>query len=410
MKIKAFDFLSKYVSEYKISYLLEAGGPCGVLLLFRPILYSIFSRRRDLNAYASVDSSALIFIAYAFIGFIVALRELSSSNFNLGPKMLRHSGLNVFLMFSILSFASMFWSVNLQLTGFRAFECLGMFLMIVMTLNRLFSYHNLNLVLDWSILWAVLECAISIIKTLSYTTNISEILETNQMFAPFFFYIALLSQRKKFGHYLVMAFSIFSMSTVAYIGMALGLIGIGKGGKNLKILALILGVCVTIAMIIMGPRQLLKDTLFFDKEDISLEQTSGRDKLMNAAFESASINPIGTGFFAGEPELFYKRGLAGINAHNAIFSSLIGCGYLGGALMILFLIVMLFNVRSKYIHPDYRAPLFCCFCVAIVECMGNPSIGSRVYGAWIGEMYIFCLIAAFYCYGRYYKNHEIKNL
>lgn len=406
MRIKVFDFLSIFVSEYKISQLILLGGPCGTLLLLRPILYFIFSRKRDLSEYATVDSSAMVFVIYAFLGFFFAIREFNSGRFGLGKHMIKNSGLVIFVFYTILGFVSMFWSINYTLTGFRAFECLGMLLMIVMTLDRLFSYRKLSIIIEWSMLWVTEECVISIIKTLVWTSNVGEILQTNQMFAPFFVFLILLRNKRRISDWLVGAFSIFSMSTVAYIGMALGLTGTARGNFKLKMLSILIVIGIGIGMLTLGPEQFLKDTIFFDKEEISLEKTSGRDHFMEAAVECIQENPMGLGFFAGEPYYLYERSANGINAHNAIFSGMIGCGYLGGILMALFLVVMLFNARSNYIHPRYRAALFSCFCVAIVECMGNPSVGSRVYGAWIGEMYVFCLISAFYCYGKYYKNIE----
>lgn len=407
MTIKIFDWFSKLLSDYKISFLIEAGGVCGKLLLLRPIIFLIFSRQRDLEDYGAIDMSAVIFIIYSFAGCFFALSGLFRSKSGLGRLMLSKSALIFFILYSIICFFSMLWSVNLSLTGFRAFECLSMMLMIVMTIDHLFSYRQFNVVIQWSMLWVAVEMIISIIKTMTWSSSLSDILQSNQMFIPLFFFFALLNTKKKLFDYLVIIFSIFSMSTVAYIGMALGLIGISRGGKKLKAIAALLFIVIGLAMLITGPKKLIKETIFFDKQDISLESTTGRNHLMEAAFECVAEHPFGLGFFAAEPFYLYSHGHNGINAHNSIFSALMGCGYIGAVTIVIFLLMIFINCRSNYIHKDFRAILFCSLCIAFIECMGNPSIGSRVYGAWIAEMYIFCMISAFYCYGKFYNNRQI---
>ena len=49
----------KIQSLYKLAAM---GGGCGLLLLVRPLIYTIIARRRVPSAYASVDASAGVFI------------------------------------------------------------------------------------------------------------------------------------------------------------------------------------------------------------------------------------------------------------------------------------------------------------------------------------------------------------
>jgi len=51
-------------------------GLPGWLLLAQPILFILLSRRRALNAYASVDASAVVFIIYAVFAFMSDIRKL----------------------------------------------------------------------------------------------------------------------------------------------------------------------------------------------------------------------------------------------------------------------------------------------------------------------------------------------
>lgn len=387
----------------KWSELAKAGGTCGLLLLVRPLIYLLFSRQRDLNAYSAIDFSALIFIAYAFVCFIVAWNSLSKSKSPFGRLLMTETPLIWFIIFTIYGGISMLWSVSLTLTAFRAFECMAMILLIVAIMQALFTTSRTNKIIDWVILYVVVEIFSSLLHTLRWTTNVSVLLESSQMVSTVFFFMALYYPKKRWWHYLIIVMALFSGSTVAYIGMAAGSISVLWTNTKHKVPIFLGGLAVAMTIIVIGPQKVLKDTVFYDKESISLEETSGRDKLMEVAIETVENNPWGLGFFAGEPYVFYSKGLAGINAHNSLFSAGIGLGYVGMILMALFLLWMLIKVFSLRIPVEYRASLIGCFFVGFLHCMGNPALGSRVYGAWIPVTFLFTLICGFYVYGRYAK-------
>ena len=125
--------------------------------------------------------------------------------------------------------------------------------------------------------------------------------------------------------------------------------------------------------------------------------------MMEASIETIKENPMGLGFFAGEPFMFYSKGFSCINAHNSIFSAGIGMGYIGIIMMVVFLSGIGITVFSKYIPTKYKASLIGCFFIGFLHCMGNPALGSRVYGAWLPVTFLFTLICSFYVYGKYYK-------
>jgi len=106
-------------------------GLPGWLLLAQPILFILLSRRRALNAYASVDASAVVFIIYAVICFYVGYKKIVESNTGLSKLMLFKSPLIWLFVYTIVSFISSIWSVVPTLTAFRAFECLSMILIIL---------------------------------------------------------------------------------------------------------------------------------------------------------------------------------------------------------------------------------------------------------------------------------------
>lgn len=396
----------KIQSLYKLAAM---GGGCGLLLLVRPLLYSIFARQRDFNAYASVDASAVVFILYAVICFFLAARELNRREKTFGRDLFIHSPLLWISLYTVLGMVSMIWSVHMQLTGFRAFECMSMTMLMAAVVQNLFYHGGCKTVLRWTMLYVTVDIIFSIVRALSYTTNIMLLLQTSQMMATTFFYMALYQNRKGWWNYLILAMSVFSMSTVSYIGMAIGSISTFFGQKKYRVAVVLVFLILGTIIAVIGPYKFIKDTVFFDKQSISIHETSGRDKLMKVAWKALKERPEGYGFFSGEPYLLRSKNLAAINAHNSLFSAAIGLGVPGIVLMALFFLTMMKTVFSRHIPPEYRASLIGCFCVSFLQSMGNPGIGSRVFGGWMPTMFATVLICGFYVYGKYYDEISETN-
>lgn len=400
------------ISRRKIQSLYELvamGGGCGVMLLVRPLIYTIFARRRDLNAYSSVDASAAIFILYAVICFFLAARELNRKEKTFGRDLFIHSPLLWISLYTVLGMVSMIWSVNMQLTGFRAFECMSMTMLMAAVVQNLFYHGDCKAVIQWAMLYVTVDIIFSIVRALSYTTNVMTLLQTSQMMATTFFYMALYQSRKGWWNYLILAMSVFSMSTVAYIGMTLGSVGTFFGQKKYRVAVILVSLILGTVIAVIGPYKFIKDTVFFDKQSISIHETTGRDKIMEVAWEALEERPGGYGFFSGEPYLLYSKNLGAINGHNSLFSAAIGLGVPGILLMALFFLTMMKIVFSRHIPPEYRASLIGCFCVSFLQSMGNPGIGSRVFGGWMPTMFATVLICGFYVYGKYYDEISETN-
>lgn len=386
----------------KWAELVKSGGACGILLLIRPIINLIFSRQRDLNAYSAIDLSAIVFIIYSFICFVTAWYSLSKSKTPFGKILMKKTPIVWFIIYTIFGAFSMFWSVNYALSGYRAFECMAMILLIVAIMQRFFTTGDTKKIINWTILFVTIDVIFAIISTLKWTTSMPALLSCSQMMSTTFFFMALYHPNKKWFHYLIIFMAIFSGSTVAYIGMFIGTISVLWKRTRYKALIFFTAIILVFSFIAIGPEKILKQTVFYDKESISLEETSGRDKMMEASIETIKEYPMGLGFFAGEPYMFYSRGLNCINAHNSVFSAGIGLGYIGIIIMTIFLLKMFSTVFSKKIPQIYRATLIGCFFVGFLHCMGNPALGSRVYAAWLPVTFLFILICSFYVYGKYY--------
>lgn len=377
---------------------------CGWLLLARPVLYFMFSRRRELDQYSAIDFSAFIFIAYAFICFFVSARQVMRPN-SFGRKVMGNSPILLLLIYTLLSAISMVWSVIPVLTGFRAFECLAMIMLLIGVMQSLVCRYGLRVMIAWSIFYVTWDIIWAIIRNVVAWGgfHLEYVLEASQMSATCFFFLAFYFARREWFGWLIMVMSIFSMSTVAYIGMALGSIGLLWTTGKKKVFIVFGTIFFAMAVVVIGPRTFLKNTLFFDKTDISLDDTSGRDALMRVAIESLEENPMGLGFFAAEPYILYKHFVGAISAHNSIFSAAMGMGWPGVIVIGLFFIVLGLTAFAPSIPRKLRPAMIGCFFVAFLHCMGNPSVGTRVYGAWMPCAYIFIMISSVYVASRYYK-------
>lgn len=395
------------IEGLSIRDVIKLTGLPGWLLLVQPIIFIVFSRRRELNEYAAVDTSAVVFILYALVCMVVGFRSIMQNATNaLGRDVLYKSPLVWFLTYTGLGLLSSIWSVSLALTGFRSIECFANILLICAVIQDLFETGNRRFIILWSLFYAAWDCIWSLIRTLQWTTDLGELLEAAQFTATTFFFMALYFTPRKWYNWLVIIMAVFSMSTVGYLGMTFGSISAFWLNARTKAFAVLSAFLLLLGIIYVGPYTLLKETVFFDKEDISLEETSGRDYLMEAAIESIDKYPMGLGFFAAEPFVLYAKHLSGISAHNSIFSAGMGLGYPGIALIVIFFISMGSCVFSKYIDNSVKPILIGCCCVAFIHCMGNPSLGSRVYAAWLPNAYVFILTCYFYIYDKYYDDDE----
>lgn len=386
----------------------KKGGVVGMLLLLRPVIYLLFSRRRDLNAYSAIDTSAIVFILYSVVCCYFGWKVIANSSSGIGKDVIFKSPIAIFMLYTVLGVVSMAWSVNPALSGFRSFECLAMVLLMIAIVQTLLEKGGIRTLTVWIMLFVSWDIICSLARTLQWTTDLSSLLESSQMMATTFFFMALYVVPRRWYNYLIMVMSIFSMSTVAYIGLALGFISTLWGDYKSKMVAVATGVVLLCTLILVGPYSLLKNTLFFDKNDISIEQTSGRDKLMEVTLESLDEHPMGYGFFAAEPYLLYAKNLGAISAHNSLFSAAMGMGYVGVLLIALFFIATGWYAFSKWHDWELRPILIGCFCVAFLHCMGNPSVGTRVFGAWTPCMLAFVMICSSYVYGKHYEEINLN--
>jgi len=407
--------MRKFLSPQPIKVLSKGGLP-GYFLIGYWAVQAVFTRGKiDASA---IDTTAIIFMFYSFICFGVGLNFLFFKKgilTNFENRIIFNSPIIWFILYSALGLISAFWSIQFELTIYRAFESISMLLLMIATLKELHS-KGMKMVIQWTLIYVFSIIIIRFLQylfrgaSLEFSIGNGGIFQCAQMIAPVFFFLGVLHARKWYIRWTFIAFSILSMSTTGYLGIALGLSALAFGNNKIRALATLLFSGLLLLAIILGPESLLKNTVFIEKPSIDMEHTSGRDQVWKMGFDWFKEKPLtGYGFVAGETYLI-RNGEGRtyvIGMHNSIMSALVGEGIFGAAFLVLFFLGMFLITFSRYMPLKYRPALIAIFLSAFVQSMGNPGIGFRVYGSWMSAMYVCVLIASIYTRNKYY-NESLK--
>jgi O-antigen ligase len=399
-----------YLSEPQIkikNFLLAAGLP-GFLLIFRSLLLMLVQRQRSFDEVASVDASASTQILYTGICFLVSVFYLSKNSF--GRFLLFKTPLAILFYYHIFGMLSFLWSVNSSMTLFRAFECIAYSLLIVSVFSELSKNYSFQQIIKWLTYYAVISIILGATARARLLGegffSVSSLLSQQFNSTPFFFF-ALLLPLGLGARSLILSLSILSFSNTAYIGMALGFLFLSKGNKYLKFIFYGSMTGFVVLLYFVDYEKILLNTIFYGKEGIGIEHTTGRDKIFDLAISVIEEKPLtGYGFVAGETFIINDNFKAAIGAHNGLVSALIGNGLVGGVLYILFFIsVFLFLFKSK-IEKLYKSVFLSSFTLIAIHTLGNPGIGSRVYGTWIPAIVIITFIVGLTTLLNWQKEYE----
>lgn len=381
-----------------IKRVLKLGSTPGYLLIGYYAIQSIFARGK-LDA-AAIDPTAVLFAAYSMLCLFYGVNYIYK-HYKGQLKKIFNGPMLWFTLYTVFGGISALWSLQPALSAYRAVECFGMMIIMLATILRLARYNNINLILDWTAVYVFITI---LIRFIQYIINGAPIIpqigyggafECAQMIATIFCFIAWFHVKRKFIKYTIIIFALFSMSTTGYIGMALGMLAYFKGNNKQKRIAYFGSVVILILCMYYGPMTLLKNTVFIERSEISIEKTSGRDQVWEMGFEWAKERPLhGYGFVAGETYLIRlgEGKTAVIGMHNTFMSALVGEGLIGLFLISMFWISMFVYVLSKKIPIHYRTLLISSFIASFIQSIANPGIGFRVYGSWMAAMYICILI------------------
>ncbi len=390
---------------------IKSGGAIGILLLTYYLIELVFSRGRDASEAATVDASALITILYSFGCLYVSYKICISTQYkSLTCRILANSPLKWIFYYTIWGGVTALWSVNLPMTAYRSIECLALMALMVAVSEQLIENYGSKQMLDWTSVFVFFSILLRLLlyfkRGASTTLRLGDdgtIYNCAQMIAPIFFYLPLYVQMPKVIKYTIYGFAIVSMSTVGYIGIAMGAISAFWGNKVLRSMAIVGSIVLIVLTLALGAENILLSTVFAEKSTVSFEETSGRDIIWAGGVERAAEKPIaGWGFAAGERTLVEEAGLMGvIGMHNCFMSAYVGCGLIGLFFMVMFWWHLLRAALSHFI-PNTIKPLFIAlYCGAFLESFANPGIGNRVYGSWMASTLVAVLICIVYTVNKY---------
>ncbi len=379
-----------------IKQLFLAAGLPGYLFYFRNILYFFITRRRSLDEYSSVDNSALLQIIFVLVIFIVSVYMVIEK-----PKRLKifFSIPQIFLIiYIIVCFISMLWTPNLFVTGYRAFESLAYLLLISLIAYNLMIKLDPQNIIEWAILWIIWELFWKVATAVKLGAAFSPtiLLGASRLAIPLLFFFALLLTKRIYFKYVILVICIFSASNKIYFGIVFGLLGFFFGNSKYKGWLLLFILSITVIMLFVDVEEILKHTLFYGREAVSLSNTSGRDQIWKLAWEAFLQKPLlGYGFVDGETVILYNAFNGAISTHNFLFSGLLGTGLLGTVFLILYFWSTLKKASSNLFPANkFRPAMVSTFIMGLIVSSTAPGVGARVYGSWIPVVLIFTLISS----------------
>lgn len=370
--------------------LIRDGGVAGMLLLGRDIISVLAVRVRDTSEYAVVDGSAMLQIAYIGLCLCYTLYQLTRSRPPGVLYLLRHTPASLLLAYTLLCALSTLWSSDVALAAFRSAECLCFLLLIVMVCNHLSTTcASRQAVIEWMVAWSMW---VLFWDTLWFArmAGLGPMFFSMYIFrrgafalGMLFFLTVFLSRRKLFV-LISLVYMPLSLANKTYFGVFFGLIGgLWAGDRRFQIAFFFLVCMVALMLLAMGSAA-LQHTLFYGKDGVGMNYTSGRDTMWRYCLEIGLRRPwLGYGFVTGETSILWAQGVPAISAHNAFLSALLAVG-LAGPLLFIGFFVWLFAIVFRADLPEHWRPAFIGTAIMVlIISAAAPGLGTRVYGSWI---------------------------
>lgn len=394
-----------------IKQLIKASGLPGYLLLFHNVLIFFVVRGRSLDQHSSLDTSAWFQILFTFIVFGLAFNEfVFKSTFK--NKLLFAKPNKFLLLYVIVCFLSVFWTANLSLTIFRAFETLTYLMLISWTVHNLSTRLDVQNIIEWVVFWAIWNIFWSIavrikilgLDSLVYINNVA------RLSYPLTIFFALLLSKRKFFKYIILTLAFLSISNKIYLGFAMGMLGFLFGNSKNKGFIFLCIIVIIGFIFLIDFETLLKSTVFIGREEISMNYTSGRDKVWQLAWDSFKDSPVvGYGFVSGENAIIYDKFKGAINTHNFILSGLLATGLLGTVFLVLyFFSIFKIGFNTYWPKNKWKVAIIGTLIMSLVISLTAPGVGGRVYGSWIPVVFVITVICALNFKFKLMKNKILK--
>lgn len=379
----------------------RAAGIEGKLLLVYPVMMAFITRGNAKVSDAVVQTSITLQIVYSFIIMMILVSQFQNGKINHIISIIKSSPLSYFFVFIALSFLSFLWSSNPILTLYRSFEMFVFTWLILSVIYNLFSLYTLDQVIQWLIFYAFWNLVVHTIERFLLTSGNPFIIPflPSRLFFPLFSFIILFYAKNIKSKIITMSVVIFGISTKVFLGLSLGFLSFIFGNSKVKALFIFLLFGLVFLLLFIDLEELLFNTVFYGRDKIGLDDSSGRDKVWEYLINKGMEQPIfGYGFAAGEEFLLQSAGLGAINAHNTFLSSFIGTGILG----LLSVSIFIFSTFRKVLFAklsmnNLKSVLMGTIIIIIIVSSSGPGIGSRVYGAWIPSMVLMTFIIFVCC-------------
>jgi len=385
-----------YKNLMPIKQLLLAVGIPGYLLFSYNILMFFIKRQRSLNDFNSVDSSAFFQILFAILIFILSFYTFSKSS-KIKRKFLI-SKPNIYLLcYIIICFLSSFWSPDMRLSFYRAFESLSFLMLISWIMYNLGSKLDVQNIIEWFILlviWTIIWNILTNIKLYGFSYFINNPFDIARLEYPMAIFFALLLSKRFYFKYIILTLAFLSFSNKIYLGFVLGCIGYLFGNSNNKKIIFLFLIIMTFALLAFDLNSILLETVFIGREEISLSNTSGRDKVWRTAWEAFKQSPyLGYGFVSGESLVLYDKFKGAIGTHSFIFSGLLGSGLLGTYFLLLYFGTS-FKIVFSRLWPknNWKVAVISTLIMSFVVSLSAPGVGGRVYGSWTSVVLVISIL------------------
>jgi len=187
---------------------------------------------------------------------------------------------------------------------------------------------------------------------------------------------------------------LLSFSNKVFFGIAFGMFGFFFGNIKYRAIFLIFGFSIAIVFAVWG-EAFLQNTLFYGREGIGMEYTSGRNMIWQSSWDYYMQKPIfGHGFVAGENDFLFRNFKRVITTHNFILSGLVGTGIVGTFFLIAYFISAFKTaISSIFENGKWKIAFVSTIIMATIISFTAPGIGARVYGSWTPVVFVITLIS-----------------
>ncbi len=393
-----------------LRHLIRQAGWYGYLLLMEPLLEFLTSRGRR-GGYDTVDSSAILQIAYTMLIFIFAVRYLMLSCGKRALVFMFKRPTVYLLLYILMCILSFVWSEKPLYSAFMSFQCLSYLILLIVILDRLRNNCTAQDMVEWVMLWIVWQIFWGTALRMFRWGFFHNIFFTERLQTGIFIFLAIYISKRKLFKWIVMAFALFSGSNKIYAGMIPGaLLGIFSKNRKIKVVSSVGAAVLISGLIYFGLEPVLQESVFRGRAGVGMEYTSGRDWMWEQSLDLIREKPfLGYGFVSGERDkIFVGGGVNTISVHNMLLSAAFGVGIIGPLLLFLYFAETTILCFGKNLPWDWLIGFLATIGISFVFSMTGPGLGGRVYGSWVATVFVMTMIGMI-CHSQRSMDRELQD-